>query len=109
MHTVDYCVLMLVTYEVPSLVFSQYRANSVRTSWTILLAILVFFGVRLTIRTARQKAILSGLLGVGGVALALSALVGFRVNAQTLQATGLIGSSGISVEADPGTAAVRGG
>jgi O-antigen ligase len=85
----DWAALTLAAYEIPSLLLSQYRANSVLMSWTMLLAVLVYFAVRLTILKAPQKALFSALVASGGVWLALSAIGGFRENAQRLQSAGL--------------------
>jgi O-antigen ligase len=89
MAVLDWTVLALCAYEALALVFSQYRANSIRASWTIALSALIFVVVRLTMRTHKQMAWLGGLLGIGGAWLAITGLNQFATNVGTLREAGL--------------------
>jgi hypothetical protein len=89
MRSLDWCALAIAAAEIPSLIFSQYRANSIRTSWAVLISVLVYYAVRLTIKTAPQVALLSGLLGLGGAWLALTGLGQFQTHASELAGAGL--------------------
>jgi hypothetical protein len=85
----DWCVLAIAASELPSLLFSQYRANSVRTAWGILVAALVYYAVRLAVRRGTVAALLSGLLGLGGAWLALTGLGQFQAQVRELADVGL--------------------
>lgn len=89
MRAVDWSVLLAGLYEVPALLFSQYRANSIFTLRLIFLSVLLYFAVRLTIRTQIQIACLSGILGFGGAGLAAFALLQFSDNSKRLANAGL--------------------
>jgi O-antigen ligase len=88
MRGADWGMLLILALEIPSLLSSQYRANSIRTSWAVMIAVLVYYAVRLTVRTPLQIACLSGLLGLGGGWLALSGVRQFDKNAKLLGAAG---------------------
>jgi len=88
-HAVDLCVLAISASEVPSLLLSQYRANSVRTAWSVLVAALIYYTVRLTIQRGPAATVLSGLLGPGGAWLAFTGLGQFRAQARELAVVGL--------------------
>ena len=89
MRPVDWSVLLISVFEMPSILVSQYRANSVRTTAAVLVSALVYYAVRITIRTPRQIAYLSGILGLGGAWLALSGLNKFNADAKFLSQVGL--------------------
>jgi len=89
MRAVDWSVLLLAAFEIPSLLFSQYRANSIRESAVIAIFVLTYFVVRFAIRSNLPVAVLSGLLGLGGAYLASSGLSQFHENANLLGAAGL--------------------
>jgi O-antigen ligase len=89
MHALDWSVLLLGAFEIPSLLFSQYRANSIRAAMAIAIFALMYCAARLTIRTNLQVASLSGLLGLGGGWLALSGLSQFDQVVQRLGNVGL--------------------
>ena len=89
MRAVDWSVLLLAAFEIPSLLFSQYRANSIRTTVAIAIFALVYIATRLAIRSNLQVAVFTGLLGLGGGYLASSGLSQFHENASRLDAAGL--------------------
>ena len=89
MRAVDWSVLLLAAFEIPSLLFSQYRANSIRATIAIGIFALAYCTVRLAIRSSLQVAVFSGLLGLGGGYLASSGLSQFHENANRLGAVGL--------------------
>jgi tetratricopeptide (TPR) repeat protein len=69
--------------------FSQYPANSVRTAWSVLIAALVYYAVRLTVQRGPAAALLSGLLGLGGAWLAFTGLGQFQAQVRQLANVGL--------------------
>jgi hypothetical protein len=89
MRAVDWGALLLAAFEIPSLLLSQYRANSTRTSGAIAIAVLVYFAIRLTVRAPLQVASLAGVLGLGGAWLAFSGLRQFDAQTKLLSAAGL--------------------
>ena len=89
MRAVDWALLAICGYEVLSLWFSQYRANSVYACWTVGLSALLFLGIRLATRTPLQVVAFAGLVGLGGAGLALSGLFQFDHNVTLLQEAGL--------------------
>jgi O-antigen ligase len=89
MRAVDWCMLLVGVYEVPALLFSQYRANGVSTTRSIALGVLLYFAVRLTIRMRIQVAFLGGVFGLGGAGLATLALFQFAHNSRHLSDAGL--------------------
>ena len=89
MRAVDWSVLLLAAFEIPSLLFSQYRANSIRVTVTTMIFVLTYSAVRLGMQSNLQAASFSGLLGLGGGWLALSGLSQFHENANRLGAAGL--------------------
>jgi len=66
MQLPDWAGLALVTFEIPSFLFSQYRANSFRPSENLAVALLAYFVARLYFRTSRRSAIVSGFVALGG-------------------------------------------
>ncbi len=74
MRTADWAALALLAFEVPSLLFSQYRANSVRASEVVGMSVLAYFVLRLTIRAPLRAAWLAALAGLGGAWLAVSGI-----------------------------------
>ncbi len=89
MRAVDWSVLLIAAFETPSLLFSQYRANSIRATVTTMIFVLTYSAVRLGIQSNLQAATFCGLLGLGGGWLALSGLSQFHENANRLGAAGL--------------------
>ncbi len=89
MRAVDWSVLLLAAFEIPSLLFSQYRSNSIRGTIAITIFVLVYFAARLAIRSNLQVAVFSGLLGLGGAYMASSGLSQFHENASRLGTAGL--------------------
>jgi len=89
MRVVDWGMLLIGVYEIPSLLFSQYRANSIRTAWAIAISVLAYFAIRATFRSPLQIVAFSSLLGLGGVWLALIGLRQFDANTKLLAGVGL--------------------
>jgi len=69
-RAVDWAVLALLAFEVPSLWFSQDRANSVGAAEVVALSVAVYFALRWLIRASLPAAWLAALVGLGGVGLA---------------------------------------
>ena len=88
MRAVDWLLLLVLAYEVPSVLFSQYRANSIRVTQSILIAALVFFCVRLTIRKPFQVVFVSTILGIGTACLGASGIRQFILNSKILHTAG---------------------
>ena len=89
MRAVDWAALALLAFEIPSLLFSQVRANSVRATETVALSVLTYFVLRLLMRTPLRAAWLAALLGLGGAWLALSGILEFAKGSELLAAVGL--------------------
>src|SRR5438270_581022 len=89
MRRVDWVLLAIFGFEVPSLWFSQYRANSVAAYETVAFAALAYFLTRLTIHTRLRIALLAGLIGLGGAWLAFSGILQFINGTEPLAAVGL--------------------
>jgi len=89
MRPIDWSILLLGAFEIPSFLLSQYRANGVRTALAIAIFVLVYSTVRLTIRTSAQMVLLCGLLGLGGALLAFSGQPQFDENVKLLRSFGL--------------------
>jgi hypothetical protein len=90
MRAVDWSVLLLGAFELPSLLFSQYLANGIRTSVSIVILALTYCVIRLAIRTNLEVAVFSGILGLGGGWLPFSGLRQFYENATRLRSLGLM-------------------
>lgn len=88
MRPVDWSVLSISAVEVISIFYSQYSANSIRSAWLVVCAILIYYLIRINIRTATQVALLSTLLGIAAVGLSFYGLRLFTVNARLLGAAG---------------------
>ncbi len=89
LRPVDWAALALLAFEVPSLWFSQYRANSVGASEAVALSVVVYFALRLLVRAPLRAAWLAALVGLGGAWLAVSGIHQFVAGAQQLSAVGL--------------------
>jgi hypothetical protein len=89
MKKADWSALGLLAFEIPSFFLSQYRANSARTTEAIILAVLIYFVVRLLVSTPTRKIGLVGLLSVGGCWLTLSGIRGFISGTGRLAQVGL--------------------
>jgi hypothetical protein len=89
MRAVDWAALALLAFEAPSLLYSQDRANSVRASEVLALAVLAYFGLRLLARAPLRAAWLAALAGLGGAWLSLSGIVEFKAGTERLAAVGL--------------------
>jgi len=86
---VDCAVLALLAFELPSLWFSQYRANSVGASEVVALSVLAYLALRLLVRSPLRAAWLAALVGLGGAWLALLGIRQFVSGAERLAAVGL--------------------
>jgi tetratricopeptide (TPR) repeat protein len=86
---VDWVALALLAFEIPSLFISQYRANSVRASEVVALAVLVYFVLRLAMRVPARAAWLAAVAGLGGTWLGFSGILEFKSGAEQLTAVGL--------------------
>ncbi len=82
-------MLLVLVYEVPSLLLSRNQASGLRATITLCVATLFYFAVRLTTRKGQQVLVTASLVGVGGMALACSALVQFSEQIHALRANGL--------------------
>lgn len=85
----DLALLAILIFEGPSLFFSQYRANSVRASEIVVIAVLVYFVTRFTIRKPLIAAWLAALIGLGGAWLSFSGIREFMAGIEQLTAVGL--------------------
>jgi O-antigen ligase len=84
----DWAMLLVLVYEIPSLLFSQYSANGLRTTATMCLATLLYFLARLVVRTWRHAALVATAVGAGGAALAYFAAIQFNEHVHLLNAGG---------------------
>jgi tetratricopeptide (TPR) repeat protein/O-antigen ligase len=89
MRMVDGAALALLAFEIPSLLYSQVRANSVYATEVVALAVLAYFALRLLMREPIRAAWLAGLVGLGGAGLAISGILQFKDGTQQLSAVGL--------------------
>jgi len=89
LRAVDGGVLLVFVFEAPSLLFSQYCANSLGTSEAIAVAVLVYFVIRLVISGPRETVWLVGLLGIGNAWLAFSGVNEFAAGTASLTEIGL--------------------
>ena len=85
----DWAALALLAYEVPSILFSQYRANSIGATEVVAVSVPVYFATRLLIRAPLRAAWLAALLGLCGAWLAYVGIHQFIVGAEHLAAAGL--------------------
>lgn len=54
-RAVDWAALALLAFEVPSLLFSQVRANSILASEVVALSVLAYFALRLLVRVSPRS------------------------------------------------------
>lgn len=85
----DWAALSLLAFEVPSLLFSQYRANSIGTSEAVAFSVLVYLALRLLMRAPLTTAWLAALVGTGGAWLACVGIHQFALRSRQLTAIGL--------------------
>jgi tetratricopeptide (TPR) repeat protein len=88
-RTIDWAALALLIFEIPSVLFSQYRANSIRASEVVALSVLVYFALRVLMRAPQRAAWLAALLGLGGAWLAVTGILEFKAGTEQLAAVGL--------------------
>jgi tetratricopeptide (TPR) repeat protein len=86
---VDWAVLALLVFEIPSLFYSQLRANSVGTTESVALAVAAYFLLRLLVRTPLRAAGLAALAGLGGAWLAVAAILEFAAGSAHLREAGI--------------------
>jgi hypothetical protein len=89
LRPVDWAALTLLGFEVPSLWFSQYRANSVWAAQSVAVAVLVYFLLRLLMPVPVRAAWLSAVLGLSGAWLASVGILQFAAGTEQLAAVGL--------------------
>ena len=89
MRAVDWAALALLAFEIPSLLFSQVRANSVRATEAVALSVLTYMVLRLLMRAPLRAAWLAALLGLGGAWLAIAGIMEFAKGSELLAAVGL--------------------
>src|SRR5260370_30239222 len=85
----DWGVLLVLVYEIPSLLLSRLPANGLRAATTVCVAALLYFLVRLMARTSGQTLGVAALVGAGGLVLAWFAASQFNGHFHELQANGL--------------------
>lgn len=96
LRTADWAALALLAFEVPSILFSQYRANSIGASEVVALSVLAYFALRLLVRVSPRAphrpvfwtAGLAALVGLGGAWLATSGIFEFATGAEQLATVG---------------------
>jgi O-antigen ligase len=88
-NSLDWAMLLVAVYEIPSLLLSHYPANGIQTTTIILLAVSCYLLTRLIAPTLRRDLVLPGLVGVGGVALACFAVGQFNHRVHSLRENGL--------------------
>jgi hypothetical protein len=54
-RAVDWAALAPLAFEVPSLLFSQVRANSILASEVVALSVLAYFALRLLVRVSPRS------------------------------------------------------
>ena len=86
----DGAVLLVLLYESFTFLVGRYCSNSVGAARIVLCAVLIYFFSRLVISTLRQCLLLSGLIGVGGVALACMTIGQFNYRVSVLNAHGFV-------------------
>jgi len=88
-RVVDWAALAVLAFEVPSFLFSQYRANSASTVEAIAVAVLVYILIRIQILTPLQAGWMAGIVAIGGSWLAALSLRQFAGRAEKLADAGL--------------------
>ncbi|HEY3627288.1 MAG TPA: O-antigen ligase family protein [Terracidiphilus sp.] len=84
----DWNVLAILLFEIPSLLFSIDRANSVRTTEAVIQAFAVYCIARAVLRSPQQLAIVAVVLALGGCCIALPGIREFHRNAVALAHAG---------------------
>lgn len=90
MRWVDWSVLLLGTLEIPFLLSSTYRANSIHGFVVYCIFALTYFATRMTIHTTLQATVLSGVLGLASSYLAVYAIIQFDQHQKALNMVGLL-------------------
>ncbi len=88
LHMVDWAVLLVLVYELPSLMLSSYPANGVRLAKTLLAAELFYFLGRVAVRNRSHVPGVVGVGALGASALACSAVLPFGDRVALLHAAG---------------------
>jgi O-antigen ligase len=91
MGGLDWAVASLGLYEAVSLSLTTYSVNSIWYAEIVFLAVLTYLAVRLSVATWRQVPMIVGVIGMGGLYLAWTAILSFRTNAAALHEVGLHG------------------
>src|SRR5579864_5802769 len=87
---IDWAALVLLAYEVPCCLLSQYRANSIGDTEAVGLSILAYFAARLLARTPLRAAGLASFIGICGAWFSITGIRQFASGSQHLAAAGLI-------------------
>jgi O-antigen ligase len=88
-RAVDCAALALLAFEVPSLLSSQDRANSIGAAEVVALSVLVYFALRLLVHAPLRAAWLAALVGLGSAWMAFVGVRQFAAGAEQLTAVGL--------------------
>jgi O-antigen ligase len=86
---VDWVALALLAYEVPSILFSQNRDNSIGATEVVTLSVLTYFAVRLVLSTPLRAACLAAALGLSGAWFAVIGIRQFTGGVSHLASVGL--------------------
>jgi O-antigen ligase len=89
LRPLDWGMLLVLVYEIPSLRLSPFPANGLRSAATISVAALLYFLVRLVARTSSRALVVAAVVGAGGLLLAWFAVSQFNGHFQELRANGL--------------------
>ena len=89
-RAVDWAALALLAFEVPSILFSQVRSNSILASEVVALSVLAYFALRLLLRVSTRVPLrpvfwaagIAALVGLGGAWLASSGILQFVTGAK---------------------------
>ena len=89
--SLDWVMLLVLAYDIPSLEMSQYPANGSSFAKTLCCAVLFYVLVRLTTQRARRRVAACLFVAAGGVALACFAFSQFAEQVHAIEAAGLSG------------------
>ena len=84
MRPVEWAVLALMAFEVPSVYYSQERANSVGAAEVVALSDGVYFATRLLFRAPLHAAWFAAFVGFGGAFVAIGGINQFVVGTRQL-------------------------
>jgi hypothetical protein len=90
-NLIDWGILLVTAFEIPSLAMSYYRENSSYWSAGLLFAVVVYFLIRMSLRSHGQAVVLSMVFTVFGVLISVPALSRFSTKLDGLHAAGFRG------------------